>query len=191
MHSSNHTYSHLPWRITGLLCLILHGTTLISTGQGGETPMAFTLSSAAFQNGSAIPKKYTCDGADISPALSWEGVPAGTKTISLIADDPDAPAGTWTHWVLFDLPASTKSLPENVPRVDRLKERGTQGRNDFRNIGYGGPCPPPGKLHRYFFKLYALDSSLDLQPGISKAELERRMDGHIVGKAELIGTYKR
>ncbi len=153
--------------------------------------MSFTISSSDFQNGAAIPKKFTCDGADVSPELSWSNAPPNTKTFALIADDPDAPAGTWTHWVLFDLPASTQSLPENVNKVDELPTGGRQGRNDFRKIGYGGPCPPPGKAHRYFFTLYALDRTLGLKPGATKQELEQTMQGHVLAQAELMGKYGR
>jgi Raf kinase inhibitor-like YbhB/YbcL family protein len=153
--------------------------------------MGFTISSPSFQNGANIPKKFTCDGADVSPELHWSSPPAGTQSFALIADDPDAPVGTWTHWVLFDLPAETTSLPENVPKVDELPTGGRQGRNDFRKIGYGGPCPPPGKPHRYFFKLYALDKKLNLKPGASKQEVEQAMQGHILAKAELMGKYQR
>jgi Raf kinase inhibitor-like YbhB/YbcL family protein len=160
-------------------------------GQKGRPDMAFTLSTAAFQNGGDIPKKFTCEGEDVSPPLSWQGTPFGAKSLSLIADDPDAPAGNWTHWVLFDLPPTTTGLPENVAKVDQLPTGGKQGRNDFRKTGYGGPCPPPGKAHRYFFKLYALDGSLDLPAGASKAQVEQGMQGHILGTAELMGKYKR
>ena len=153
--------------------------------------MAFTISSSSFQNGANIPKKFTCDGTDVSPELRWSSPPAGTQSFALIADDPDAPVGTWTHWVLFDLPAETTSLPENVAKVEELPTGGRQGRNDFRKIGYGGPCPPPGKPHRYFFKLYALDTRLNLKPGASKQEIEQAMQGHILGKAELMGKYQR
>jgi Raf kinase inhibitor-like YbhB/YbcL family protein len=153
--------------------------------------MAFAISSTSFQNGGNIPKKFTCDGADVSPQLSWTDPPAGAQSFALIADDPDAPVGTWTHWVLFDLPAQAISLPEGVAKTDELSNGGRQGRNDFRKIGYGGPCPPPGKPHRYFFKLYALDKKLDLKPGASKQEVERAMQGHVVAQAELMGKYQR
>ena len=153
--------------------------------------MAFTISSPSFHNGGQIPKKFTCDGADVSPGLQWGSPPSGTQSFALIADDPDAPVGTWTHWVLFDLPAQTTSLPEGVPKVDDPPTGGHQGRNDFRRIGYGGPCPPPGKPHRYFFKLYALDKKLDLKPGASKQEVEQAMQGHMVGQAEVFGMYQR
>ncbi len=114
-----------------------------------------------------------------------------TQSFALIADDPDAPVGTWTHWVLFDLRGQTASLSEGMAKVDEVPGGGRQGRNDFRKIGYGGPCPPPGKPHRYFFKLYALDRILNLKAGASKQELEQAMQGHILGNAELMGTYRR
>ena len=153
--------------------------------------MAFTISSPSFRNGAEIPKKFTCDGADVSPLLSWSGAPSATKSFALIADDPDAPVGTWTHWVIFDLPASTSGLPENVAKTADPPTGGRQGQNDFHKLGYGGPCPPPGKPHRYFFKLYALDLQLGLKAGASKHEVERAMDGHVLAKAEWMGTYHR
>lgn len=157
--------------------------------QGGS--MAFTISSPSFQNGAQIPKKFACDGEDISPELQWTPPAAGTKSLALIVDDPDAPVGTWTHWVLYDLPPQTTSLSENVKKQEHLPTGAIQGRNDFRKIGYGGPCPPAGKAHRYFFKLYALDKKLDLKPGASKQEVERGMQGHILAQAELMGKYQR
>jgi len=153
--------------------------------------MAFAISSPGFQNGGDIPKKFTCDGADVSPELHWTSPPGEAQSFALIADDPDAPVGTWTHWVLFDLPRETTSLDENVPKVDEVPTGGRQGRNDFRKIGYGGPCPPPGKPHRYFFKLYALDKKLNLKPGASKREVEQAMQGHILAITELMGRYQR
>jgi Raf kinase inhibitor-like YbhB/YbcL family protein len=157
----------------------------------GVDQMSFSISSSAFQSGSDIPRKFTCDGADVSPDLAWTDPPQGTQSFALIADDPDAPVGTWTHWVLFDLPAGTRQLNENVSKVDELPGGGRQGRNDFKRIGYGGPCPPPGKPHRYFFKLYAVDRKLDLKAGASKQELEQALQGHTLAKAELVGKYKR
>ena len=148
------------------------------------------IQSPAFTAAQPIPQKFTCDGADQSPALTWSEAPQGTKSFALIADDPDAPAGTWVHWVIFNLPASTHGLPESVPKSDSAAG-GVQGRNDFGNIGYGGPCPPPGKPHRYFFKLYALDGNLDLKSGAKKRDVERAMQGHVLANAELVGTYAR
>ncbi len=153
--------------------------------------MALTLSSSAFKPGGEIPRQFTCEGADQSPALSWSGAPAGTKGFALIADDPDAPMGTWVHWVLYDLPGDSTELPTGVPADDTLRNGAKQGTNDFRKTGYGGPCPPPGKPHRYFFKLYALDAPTHLRPRATKAEVLKAIDGHVLGQAELIGTYKR
>jgi Raf kinase inhibitor-like YbhB/YbcL family protein len=153
--------------------------------------MALELSSDGFKPGEAIPKQYSCDGADQSPPLRWNEPPPGTKSFALVCDDPDAPAGTWVHWVLYDLPAAARSLPEGVPTTATLAGGGRQGTNDFRNTGYGGPCPPRGAPHRYFFRLYALDAVLGLKPGASKAELLRGMVGHTLGQAELMGRYAR
>lgn len=153
--------------------------------------MAFTISSPSFLNGGQVPKQFTCEGADVSPELHWSSPPPGTQSFALITDDPDAPAGTWTHWLIFNLPAQTTALSENVAKVDQLPTGGSQGRNDFRKIGYSGPCPPAGKPHRYFFKLYALDKKLDLKPGASKQELEQAMQGHVLGQAEFFGKFQR
>lgn len=148
------------------------------------------LTSEVFSNEEMIPEKYTCDGQDISPPLQWEDVPEETKSLALICDDPDAPVGTWVHWVIFDIPQDIDSLTENVSTTKEFANGSKQGINDFHKIGYGGPCPP-GEKHRYFFKLYALDKMLNLKPGISKSELERAMGKHILEKAELIGNYAR
>jgi Raf kinase inhibitor-like YbhB/YbcL family protein len=148
-------------------------------------------SSSSFPNGGVIPAKYTCGGADLSPEFSWSQPPAGTQSFALIADDPDAFIGTFTHWVVFDLPPATSFLPEGVGGTDQLPGGGRQGRNDFDKIGYGGPCPPAGKPHRYIFKLYALDLKLDLKPGSGKPELEQAMQGHILGESEWMGKYGR
>lgn len=157
----------------------------------GTATMAFAVSSNSFANGTDIPKKFTCDGADVSPDFSWSTPPAGTQSFALIADDPDAPAGNWNHWVLFDVPAATANLPEGIIKVDQLPGGGRQGRNDFRKIGYNGPCPPPGKPHRYFFRLYALDKMLNLKPGSTKQEVEQAMQSHVLGKSEWMGKYGR
>ena len=158
-----------------------------------EVLMALVLSSPAFREGAAIPARHTCDGADTSPQLSWNGAPPGTAALALIADDPDAPAGTWVHWVLYNLPGHLTGLPEGVPKTDQLPQLGgaLQGKNDFRRVGYGGPCPPPGRPHRYFFKLYALNAALPLRAGATKHEVERAMESHVLGEASLMGTYAR
>ncbi|MGB9074790.1 MAG: YbhB/YbcL family Raf kinase inhibitor-like protein [Terriglobales bacterium] len=157
----------------------------------GASAMAFAVRSTDFANGSEIPRAFTCDGEDRSPALEWSEAPAGTKTFALIADDPDAPVGTWVHWVIFNIPAGTRGLGGAVDKKEQLADGTRQGRNDFRKIGYNGPCPPPGKAHRYFFKLYALGTELTLPAGASKSELERAMEGHILDRAEWMGRYKR
>ena len=148
------------------------------------------LTSSAFKEGGSIPRGYTCAGANVSPPLEWTGVPKSGKTIALIADDPDAPSGTFVHWVLYNLPADGLGLIENTPPTERLKGGGMQGKNDFGEIGYGGPCPPSG-THRYFFKIYALDAELSLKAGATKAEVENAMQGHIVAQGQLMGTYER
>jgi hypothetical protein len=146
------------------------------------------LASTAFKEGEAIPRGYTCDGANVSPPLEWTGVPKTAKTIAIIADDPDAPAGIWVHWVLYNLPADGLGLIENTPQTETLNGGGVQGKNDFGKIGYGGPCPPSG-THHYFFKFYAVDLELPLKPGATKTEVEKAMEGHIVAEAQLMGTY--
>ncbi len=152
--------------------------------------MEIKITSSAFEEGGLIPPKYTCDGEDISPPLQWDAVPEGTNTIALISDDPDAPMGIWVHWVLFNLPADTTELTENIPPDENLPSGAGQGTNDFHRIGYGGPCPPGG-THRYFFKIYALDTELDLAAGAHKKDLLKAMEGHILGEGQLIGKYKR
>src|SRR5205823_9556285 len=151
-------------RIGSIIGVVVFSS-MVSPLFGAETKGGGTmdLKSSAFQSGAEIPRKYTCDANDVSPSLSWDKAPAGTKAFALIADDPDAPVGTWVHWVLFDLPPGTTELAEDTPKSQHLPGGAKQGLNDFRRLGYGGPCPPPGKPHRYFFKLYALDTLLDLK----------------------------
>ncbi len=164
-------------------------TDLDAQTQGGKN-MTIQLTSSAFTEGDMIPKKYTCDGQDISPPLAWTGVPEGTKSVALISDDPDAPVGTWVHWVMYNIPPQLQELPEAVPADKVLATGATQGTNDFRRIGYGGPCPPGG-THRYYFKLYALDQELALDPGLTKDQLLKAMKGHILAEGQLMGRYKR
>jgi len=152
--------------------------------------MEIKITSSAFEEGGMIPAKYTCDGADVSPPLQWDAVPQGSKSIALICDDPDAPMGTWVHWVLFNLPAETKELAENIPPVETLPNGARQGLSDFGRIGYGGPCPPSG-THRYFFKIYALDTEIGLEAGANKRQLLKAMKGHILEQRQLVGKYKR
>jgi len=142
------------------------------------------VTSSAFQNNQPIPSRYTCDGEDLSPPLDFHQVPADAKSLVVIVDDPDAPMGTFDHWIAWNLPATTAFLAEGA---DIPKE----GRNDFRETGYRGPCPPPGPAHRYFFKVYALDTMLDIAEGSTKQQLEEAMEGHILAHAELVGTFQR
>ena len=150
-----------------------------------------SISSDAFENGSSIPVDYTCDEDDRSPPLLWQGLPDGTQSIALIVDDPDAPGKTWVHWVIYNIPADSTGLPLDVPKNKSLNDGSLQGKNDFGRIGYNGPCPPPGKPHRYFFKVYALDTTLGLKSGATKSQLEAAMSGHILGKGEIVGKYGR
>ena len=162
-----------------------------STAGKGALKMAITITSAAFNDGAVIPKKYSCEGEDISPPLAWTGVPAGTKSLALILDDPDAPMGTWTHWVLWGLPPSTTGLPEGLPKDATLAGGAQQGKNSWPRTGYNGPCPPPGKPHRYYFKLYALDIEPALADNTNKGGLESAIKDHILAQAQLMGTYAR
>ncbi|MGQ9583809.1 MAG: YbhB/YbcL family Raf kinase inhibitor-like protein [Anaerolineae bacterium] len=159
--------------------------------EGGKEEMVLKIESPAFVSGGDIPKRYTCDGPDVSPPLTWAEPPAGTQSLALICDDPDAPVGTWVHWVIYRLPATARGLPEGVPARETLDDGSRQGKNDFRKVGYGGPCPPRGSKHRYFFRLYALDTVPALAPGATKAQLLKAMEGHILAQGELMGWYGR
>lgn len=155
------------------------------------TAMCIDVSSHAFKHGERIPAIYTCDGRDISPSLSWCGAPGEVKSYALIMDDPDAPGGTFTHWVVYDMSYKLAVLPENIPKGDKFLH-GLQGKTSFDRAGYGGPCPPAGKPHRYFFKMYALDvATLGLPEGAPRQDVEKAMQGHILAKGEIIGTYGR
>lgn len=151
--------------------------------------MPFRISSTSFPNGGVIPKQFSCDGPNVSPQLSWTEPPAGTVSFALLVDDPDAPAGNWNHWVMWNLPARARSLPEGVSKSRRLPDGSEQGLNDFRKIGYNGPCPPANKPHHYHFRLFALDKKMTLTGDAGKPELERAMKGHILAQAECTGTF--
>lgn len=162
------------------------------------TVAQFTLSSPSFRNNQPIPAKHSCEGGDASPALKWEGAPPGTKSFALICDDPDAPGGSWVHWVMYGVPPTTRELPENVMKIDTMQGLADaghgvkQGVNDFGKVGYGGPCPPRGHgVHHYHFRLYALDAELNLAARVTRKQLESAMKGHILAQTELIGTYQR
>jgi Raf kinase inhibitor-like YbhB/YbcL family protein len=151
--------------------------------------MALTLTSNAFKEGDTIPVKYTCKGRGVSPALKWNGVPEKTASFALIAEDPDAPRGTFTHWALFNVPAGVDSLAEGVPAHGQLSGGAMQGKNDAGGLGYYGPCPPPGKPHRYYFRLYALDAMLSLKVGAGKTQVQEELRGHVLAEAQLMGLF--
>ena len=174
---------HLVWTLAAIFA--------VGAAAAAEKPARMEIKSAAFQNGGDIPRKHTCDGDDTSPRLSWTEAPAGAKMFALIADDPDAPGGTWVHWVIYDLPRTMKELPEALAAGDTLPNGAKQGVNDFRKTGYGGPCPPPGAPHRYFFKLYALDAATNLKPRATKQQVLDAIKGHVVAEGELMGKYGR
>jgi len=153
--------------------------------------MVFQIKSPAFKEGEIIPAKYTCDGLDISPPLKWSDVPEGTKSIALICEDPDAPIRIWVHWVIYNIPPEKGELPEGVPKTETIGGVEKQGKNSWGRIGYGGPCPPGTKPHRYYFKLYALDIELTIGPGMKKKQLLKAMEGHILAQTNLMGRYTR
>ncbi len=184
--ASAQTHKIRGWRASAIFAA---AATRARTATASERVMK--INSKVISSGGEFPKRNTCDGADVAPPLAWEDAPAGTQAFALILDDPDAPSGTFTHWLLWDLPASSRELPENLPKTAELPGGGKQGRNDFGKTGYGGPCPPPGKPHRYFFRLYALDKPLGLKGGAGRGELERAMKGHVLAQAELMGRYGR
>ena len=163
---------------------------MVAYGAGGSA-LAFDLRSPAFSPDGEIPGRYTCDGPDLSPPLHWSDPPKKATDFVLIVDDPDAPVGTWVHWVLFAVPGTVRDLPEGVPRQETVSGIGSQGLNDFRTVGYGGPCPPRGPAHRYVFRLYALDTALVWPPRSTKAQVLKAMEGHILGQVELMGRYQR
>jgi Raf kinase inhibitor-like YbhB/YbcL family protein len=154
-------------------------------------PLPIVVKCTAFEDGQTIPTRYTGDGANVSPPLTWSGVPEGTQSLVLICEDPDAPRGTWSHQVLFNLPSETRELAEGIPPQANLPNGAVQGTNDFGNPGYGGPAPPPGKPHRYFFKLFALDTRLNLKPGVKRQDVLAAQEGHVLGQGQLMGTYGR
>ena len=170
-------------RYKTILLLLTIGIFIFANVYGKEVQMK--ISSTAFENNGQIPKEYTCDGSDVNPPLKFEGIPAEAKSLALIVDDPDAPVGTWVHWVLWNIDPKITDIKENT-----VPSGAQQGTNDFRKRNYGGPCPPSG-THRYFFKLYALDTSLNLGPNVTKSDIESSIKGHILAKTELIGLYKR
>ncbi len=172
------------WRVSTIFAAAQSAAARPARSEG-----AMQITSKLIPPGGQFPKRETCDGQDTSPPLAWSGAPPQTKSFALILDDPDAPRGTFTHWVLWNLPAAAQEVPENLPKTPQLPDGARQGRNDFGNPGYGGPCPPPGKPHRYFFRLYALDNAPAVKPGAGRGELERAMEGHILARGELMARY--
>jgi Raf kinase inhibitor-like YbhB/YbcL family protein len=164
---------------------------LLALAEPAYAQATLKLSSSAFASGGAIAKQYTCEGKDYSPALTWTDVPPSAKTLALIVDDPDAPMGTFVHWVVYNLPASIHQLDQNVAKAPTIAGGGQQGRNGFGRDGYRGPCPQPGATHHYHFRLYALDTNLKLEPGATATAVEAAIKGHVLASAELVGTYRR
>ena len=153
--------------------------------------MSLTVTTSAFEAGAAIPAQYTCKGADVSPALNWSGAPAHTASFAIIMDDPDAPAGTWVHWVMWDIPQTTHALSQGVAKREQLPDGSRQGRNSFGKVGYNGPCPPAGQTHRYFFRVYALDMKLELGAHADRGALDAAMNGHVLAQGEYMGTFHK
>lgn len=183
------------WRMLAVL-MVLSLVTIATVGCEFEQPpeeakMTLNVSTSAFEEGGRIPIKYSCEGKDVSPALQWDEPPMGTQSFALIMDDPDAPAGVFTHWVIFNILSNNQQLTEAIPTQAQLPSGALQGKNDFGRIGYGGPCPPPGPQHRYRFTLYALDKALDVTSGASKKQVLDAMEGHILAQGQLTGTYQR
>ncbi len=173
------------WFLASIVLVgLLSGCVQEDARQGPVEVVQMKVQSSAFQQGEAIPRRYTCDGEDLSPPLSFSDVPAATKSLAIIVDDPDAPGGVFDHWIAWNVPPGTRELGEGA-RVEK------QGKNGFGVTRYRGPCPPRGPAHRYFFKVYALDTMLDLPGGVAKEELEEAMEGHVLARGELMGTYKR
>ncbi|WP_109488806.1 YbhB/YbcL family Raf kinase inhibitor-like protein [Occallatibacter savannae] len=190
-----HVSSGLLLRILLLLALLFAVPFLASCRHHDQavaatSGAALTLSSEPLKGGT-VPREFTCDGEDKSPPLTWTAPPAGTKSLALTVTDPDAPGGTFTHWVLFNLPANTIGLPEGVPKQGQLAHGGRQGNNDFAKVGYGGPCPPVGQTHRYIFTLYALDSVIDIPAGAPRDHVEPALQSHVLSKGELTARYGR
>ena len=185
--SAGKWFRQVFWRVAaGILVVVALPGCRASNVKGGT----INLTSTSFQ-GNQIPAKFTCDGAGISPQLTWSAPPAGTASFALIVTDPDAPGRTFVHWVIYDLPAETRILPEGLPGLGQLTDGPRQGRNDFGEIGYGGPCPPGNSAHHYHFTLYALDAKLNLPVGATRAQVEAAIQGHILARGELIGLYQR
>jgi Raf kinase inhibitor-like YbhB/YbcL family protein len=180
--------------ICGAAAGVAIGGVLFTTGSvmaPPETHRKLSLSSSAFKDGQPIPNEYTCDGKNISPPLTWKGAPADTQSFVLIVDDPDSPTGVWTHWMVFNLGADVSELREDFTKNPGASSSAKQGMNSFKNVGYGGPCPPAGKLHRYYFKIYALDTTLNLKTGAARSAVDAAMARHVLAMGQVMGTYQR
>jgi Raf kinase inhibitor-like YbhB/YbcL family protein len=180
----------IHWLLAAMLALLAAGCSHDEAGIASEGATTLTVTSTAFAEGQAIPDKYTGHGDDVSPPLQWSGAPSETKSFAIICEDPDAPMGTWTHWVIFNIPATATGLPENVAKIGSLPDGSKQTKNSFGNIGYNGPAPPSGQKHRYFFMVFALDTTLTLDAGADRHNVANAMDGHILARGHLMGTYQ-
>lgn len=176
---------------THALTVVFLAFVVIAAAKAAQQPATINVSSMGFKDGGALPKEFTADGADVSPPLSWDKPPAGTKSLALSCEDPDASRGSWWHWIIFNIPPSQTQLTRTIPHVPSFADGTTQGTNDFKKLGYNGPAPPPGKVHHYIFKLVALNSKLNLRAGSSKDEYTRAIAGHVIGSGQTTGTYSR
>jgi hypothetical protein len=190
-HKSPHVLLYRMFTLLPPLIMVVLALVVPAEVRGQEVPSKIELKTTSFTPGGFIPKRYTCEAADVSPALSWADPPSGTQSFALIEDDPDAPSGTFVHWVVYDLPAAYRNLPEALSGNSQMPDGVKQGTNDFSRTGYSGPCPPRGNPHRYFIRLYALDAILNLRPAARRKELDAAMQGHILAQAELMGRFQR
>ena len=190
-HESLHVLLYPMFTLLPPLIIVVLALVVPAEVRGQEVSSKIELKTTSFTPGGFIPKRYTCEAADVSPALAWTDPPPGTQSFALIEDDPDAPSGTFVHWVVYDLPAAYRNLPEALSGNSQMSDGAKQGTNDFSRTGYSGPCPPPGKPHRYFIRLYALDAILNLRPAVRRKELDAAMQGHILAQAELMGRFQR
>jgi Raf kinase inhibitor-like YbhB/YbcL family protein len=171
--------------------VLLAACSSVAPGPADEGELTLTVSSTAFAGGGQIPTNYTCNGGNVSPPLAWSGQPEATEAFAVVMDDPDAPDGLFTHWIVFNLPSDSRQLPEGVPTQEQLSSGAMQGTNDFGNTGYGGPCPPTGTAHQYSISVYALDQPLDLLVGVTRGWLDHAMHGHILARGQITGTFQR
>jgi hypothetical protein len=190
-HESLHALLYRMFTLLPPLIMVVLALVVPAEVRGQEVSSKIELKTTSFTPGGFIPKRYTCEAADVSPALAWTDPPPGTQSFALIEDDPDAPSGTFVHWVVYDLPAAYRNLPEALSGNSEMPDGVKQGTNDFSRTGYSGPCPPRGKPHRYFIRLYALDAILNLRPAARRKELDAAMQGHILAQAELMGRFQR